>query len=162
MPTFDVVSEVDVVDVKHAVENASRELNNRFDFRNVEASFDLKELVVTIKAEGGDFQLQQMEDMLRAAMVKRNVDPKAIKIDEKDIHRGKSFSRIVRFQQGLDTLLSKKIVKLIKEKKLKVQASIQGEKVRVTGKKRDDLQSVIAMLRAEELEQALQFDNFRD
>ncbi|GAA5217922.1 YajQ family cyclic di-GMP-binding protein [Corallincola platygyrae] len=161
MPSFDIVSEVDAVEVKNSVDNANRELSTRFDFRNVEASFELKELVVTLKAEA-EFQLQQMEDILRSAMVKRSVDPKAIKVDEKDIHTGKTFSRNIRFQQGIEQVLSKKIVKMIKDKKMKVQASIQGEKLRVTGKKRDDLQGVMAMLKAAELEQPLQFNNFRD
>ncbi|MCM2681183.1 YajQ family cyclic di-GMP-binding protein [Echinimonas agarilytica] len=160
MPSFDIVSEVDEVEVNNSVANASRELETRFDFRNVEASFNYKDLVVTMKTES-DFQLRQMEDILRKNLAKRHVDPNAISLGSID-HTGKTYSQPVTFKQGLEQPYAKKLVKQIKESKFKVQASIQGDKLRVTGKKRDDLQQVIAFFRSEETEQPLQYENFRD
>ena len=160
MPSFDIVSEVDTVEVNNAVGNATRELDTRFDFRGVESSFTLKELVVTMKTES-DFQLKQMEEILRKNLAKRNVDPNYMEMGEVD-HTGKTYSQPVKFKQGLEQSYAKKLVKQIKEAKLKVQASIQGEKVRVTGKKRDDLQQVMAILRASDQEQPLNFNNFKD
>lgn len=160
MPSFDIVSEVDEVELNNAVGNAVRELETRFDFRGVDASFSLAELVVTMKTES-DFQLHQMEDILRKNLAKRNVDPNSLEMGKIE-HSGKTYSQRVTFKQGIDQSYGKKLVKQIKESKLKVQASIQGEKLRVTGKKRDDLQQVIALLKSAETEQPLQFENFRD
>ncbi|MGQ8367309.1 YajQ family cyclic di-GMP-binding protein [Glaciecola sp. 1036] len=160
MPSFDIVSELDNVEVKNAVDNANRELATRFDFRGVDASIEFANEVVTLKAEG-DFQLQQLQDILRNSCAKRNVDPRAIKPGDKD-HTGKTHKQTISFVQGIDHEMGKKINKLIKDNKLKVQSSIQGDQVRVTGKKRDDLQSVIAILKAEDFGQPLQFKNFRD
>ncbi|ASA54391.1 YajQ family cyclic di-GMP-binding protein [Vibrio gazogenes] len=160
MPSFDIVSEIDTVELKNAVDNANRELSTRFDFRNVEASFALKDEVVTLSAEG-DFQLKQMRDILRANLAKREVDGNAM-ASQTASQSGKYWHQDVLFKQGIETLLAKKIVKSIKDQKLKVQASIQGDKIRVTGKKRDDLQSVIAFIRSEDFGQPFQFDNFRD
>jgi uncharacterized protein YajQ (UPF0234 family) len=160
MPSFDIVSELNSVDVKHAVENASRELSTRFDFRGVEASFEYKNETVVMSAEG-DFQLQQLQDMLRTSCSKRNVDTRAMKVNPYE-HSGKTYKQTIDFKQGIDQELGKRIVKLIKEKKLKVQASIQGDQVRVTGKKRDDLQAAMALLKAEDLPLPVQFTNFRD
>ena len=160
MPSFDVVSEVDWHEVTNAVDQASRELQTRFDFRGVEAKFVKQDEVVRITAEA-EIQLDQMIDILNAKMVKRAIDPKVMDIGEQE-HVGKLLHKNIRIQQGVESLLAKKIVKMIKEKKLKVQATIQGDKVRVTGKKRDDLQQVIAMLREEEFEVPLQYNNFRD
>ena len=160
MPSFDVVSEVDWHEVTNAVDQASRELQTRFDFRGVEAKFVKQDEVVRITAEA-EIQLDQMIDILNAKMVKRAIDPKVMDIGEQE-HVGKLLHKNIRIQQGVESLLAKKIVKMIKEKKLKVQAAIQGDKVRVTGKKRDDLQQVIAMLREEEFEVPLQYNNFRD
>ncbi len=160
MPSFDVVSEVDWHEVTNAVDQASRELQTRFDFRGVEAKFVKQDEVVRITAEA-EIQLDQMIDILNAKMVKRAIDPKVMDIGEQE-HVGKLLHKNIRIQQGVESLLAKKIVKMIKEKKLKVQAASQGDKVRVTGKKRDDLQQVIAMLREEEFEVPLQYNNFRD
>ena len=160
MPSFDVVSEVDWHEVTNAVDQASRELQTRFDFRGVEAKFVKQDEVVRITAEA-EIQLDQMIDILNAKMVKRAIDPKVMDIGEQE-HVGKLLHKNIRIQQGVESLLAKKIVKMIKEKKLKVQAAIQGDKVRVTGKKRDDLQQVIAILREEEFEVPLQYNNFRD
>ena len=160
MPSFDIVSEIDMVEVNNAVDNANRELSTRFDFRGVEASFEFKDGVVTMKADA-DFQLKQMLDILRSACVKRGVDTAAM--DRKDVElSGKTAKQNIEFQEGIDQPTAKKLTKLIKEAKLKVQTSIQGEQLRVTGKKRDDLQAVMALVREAELGQPFQFNNFRD
>ncbi len=160
MPSFDVVSEVDMHDVHNAVDQANRELERRFDFRGVDARFELKEEGISISAES-DFQIKQMLDILREKLVKRSVDVGVL--DEQDIvHTGKIFSQLYCVQQGIDSDQARKLVKMIKEQKLKVQAAIQGDKVRVTGKKRDDLQATIAFLKQADVSQPLQFDNFRD
>ncbi|MDP5292624.1 YajQ family cyclic di-GMP-binding protein [Oceanimonas sp. CHS3-5] len=160
MPSFDIVSEVEMNEVRNAVENANRELTTRYDFRGVEASFELNDNKVKLAADA-DLQLQQMRDMLRGALIKRGIDVRVL--DAGSIVRsGKRHVQEMSFLQGIDSALAKKLVKLIKDSKIKVQASIQGEQLRVTGKKRDDLQQVMALLRAEEQEQPLQFNNFRD
>ncbi|EEX31013.1 MULTISPECIES: YajQ family cyclic di-GMP-binding protein [Vibrio] len=161
MPSFDIISEIDTVELRNAVDNASRELSTRFDFRGVEASFEMqKDESVRLNAEG-DFQLKQMRDILRSHLTKRGVDVNAMEAKAEEAS-GKNWHQIVVFKQGIDTPTAKKVVKAIKDAKLKVQASIQGEKVRVTGKKRDDLQSTIAMIREADLGQPFQYDNFRD
>ncbi|GAL03763.1 YajQ family cyclic di-GMP-binding protein [Photobacterium aphoticum] len=160
MPSFDIVSEVDNVELKNAVDNSGRELATRFDFRNVDASFSLSKEVVKVSAES-DFQINQMMDIFRANLAKRGVDAKAM--DLKDIvHSGKTFYQEVAFKQGVESLIAKKVVKAIKDAKMKVQVAIQGEKIRVTGKKRDDLQAVMALIREGDFGQPFQFDNFRD
>ena len=160
MPSFDVVSEVDFHEVTNAVDQANRELKTRFDFRGVDAKFERTEDVVRVTAEA-DIQLDQMIDMLRAKLVKRSIDPKVMDIGDQE-HVGKLLHKNIKIQEGVESLLAKKIVKLIKDKKMKVQAAIQGEKVRVTGKKRDDLQQVMSMLKEEDIETPLQYNNFRD
>lgn len=160
MPSFDVVSEVDTHQLTNAVDQVKRVVKNRFDFKGVEASFELVERSVDITAEA-DFQLEQMVDMLRATLIKCSIDPKAMEIGD-PVQSGKIVKQVVTLKHGLETDLCKKIVKIIKEKKMKVQSAIQGDHVRVTGKKRDDLQQVMALLREQELDQPLQFDNFRD
>ena len=161
MPSVDIVSEIDTAEILNASDNANRELSTRFDFRGVDASIDMANDIVTIKTEA-DFQCQELLDIFRAQLVKRKIDPRVIECDEQSIHRDKTFSLEVRFKQGISSELCKKIVKLIKEQKLKVQAAIQGDQVRVTGKKRDDLQAVMAMVREADLGQPFQFKNFRD
>lgn len=160
MPSFDIVSELNTVDVRHAVENASRELSTRFDFRNVQASLEYKNDTVIMAAEG-EFQLQQLQDILRTSCSKGNVDTRAMKVNPLD-HSGKTYKQVIDFKQGIDQELAKRLVKLIKDKKLKVQTSIQGDQLRVTGKKRDDLQAVMTVLKAEDLPIPIQFTNFRD
>ena len=160
MPSFDVVSEVDFHEVTNAVDQANREIQTRFDFRGVDAKFERKEDVVRITAEA-DIQLDQMIDILRAKLVKRSIDPRVMDIGDQE-HVGKLLHKNIKIQEGVESLLAKKIVKLIKDKKMKVQAAIQGEKVRVTGKKRDDLQQVMSMLEEEDIETPLQYNNFRD
>lgn len=160
MPSFDVVSEVNLHEVANAVDQANREVSTRFDFKGSNARFEQNESVITLHAEV-EFQLQQMLDILQTKLAKRGVDIASLKIEPPQI-AGKQARQVVTLLQGIDALLAKKIVKLIKDAKLKVQAAIQGDKVRVTGKKRDDLQEVIALLRGANLEQPLQYDNFRD
>ncbi|WP_070963379.1 YajQ family cyclic di-GMP-binding protein [Vibrio sonorensis] len=161
MPSFDIVSEIDTVELRNAIDNASRELSTRFDFRGVEASFELqKDDSVKLSSEG-DFQLKQMRDILRSNLTKRGVDVNAMEAKDPEA-TGKNWHQSVVFKQGIETPVGKKIVKLAKEAKMKVQVSIQGEKVRVTGKKRDDLQAVMTLVRDAELGQPFQFENFRD
>lgn len=160
MPSFDIVSEIDSVETNNAVANAQRILGTRFDFKGVEASIEYKDEQVTLKAES-DFQLQQLQSMLRDACAKRGVA--ANSLNALPIERmGKTFKQAFNFKQGIDQALAKKLVKQIKDNKFKVQTAIQGDKIRVTGKKRDDLQNVIAFLKSEDFGQALQFNNFRD
>ena len=161
MPSFDIVSEVNEVELKNAVDNASREMTSRFDFRGVEASILLNELTVTLKTES-DFQVRQLEDLFRNHCSKRDVDTSGVEIEDKPVHSGKTFSLTMAFKQGIDQPTAKEIVKVIKDSKVKVQASIQGDKVRVTGKNRDDLQEAIALLKKSEIDLPLQFNNFRD
>lgn len=162
MPSFDIVSEVNTVDLRHAVDNASRELGTRFDFRGVDASIVLDELTVTLKTDS-DFQVRQLEDLFRNHCAKRSLDTVGAEIEDKPVHSGKTYSLHMTFKQGIDQPNAKDIVKKIKDSKIKVQASIQGDKMRVTGKNRDDLQECIALLKkAEDLKIALQFENFRD
>lgn len=160
MPSFDIVSELDKHEVTNAVDQANRELQTRFDFKGVAASFTRNEDSVSMEAEV-DFQLRQMLDLLVSKFIGRGIDPKCI--DENDADSsGVKARQEVMLRQGLDQVNSKKITKAIKESKLKVQVQIQGEKVRVTGKKRDDLQGVMALLKESDIELPLQYNNFRD
>jgi uncharacterized protein YajQ (UPF0234 family) len=163
MPSFDIVSEIDMQEVRNAVENANRELSTRFDFRNVSASIELNEKAQTIKVTTeSDFQVKQLVDILREKLLKRGIEGAALEVPEQIEHSGKSWSLDAKLKQGIETDMAKKIVKLIKESKIKVQAQIQGEEVRVNGKSRDDLQSAIALVRGGNLGQPFQFKNFRD
>ena len=160
MPSFDVVSEVDMHELANAVDQAGREIGNRFDFKGVEASFALDGGVITVSAEQ-TFQLGQMLDVLRLKMAKRQVDAGSLDIGEPQV-TGSTAKQIITVRQGVDTELARKLVKMIKGAKLKVQAAIQGDKVRVTGKKRDDLQAAIALLKDADVDLPLQYNNFRD
>ncbi len=161
MPSFDIVSEVNEVELRHAVDNATREMTTRFDFRGVECSIDLADLSVTLKAES-DFQVRQLEDLFRNHAAKRGLDTTGVDIEDKPVHSGKTFSLTMTFKQGIDQPTAKIIVKTLKDSKIKVQSSIQGDKIRVTGKNRDDLQQSIALLKKADIELPLQFENFRD
>ncbi len=160
MPSMDIVSEINLEEVRNATENATRELDTRFDFRGVDASFEWKKPNVIVKAEG-DFQVKQLVDMLRSQLTKRQIDAKAMSVGDPEFS-GRSCSATLSFKEGIEQPVAKKIVKLIKDSKLKVQAAIQGEQVRVTGKKRDDLQTVMRLVKDADLEQSFQFTNFRD
>lgn len=161
MPSFDIVSEIDKVELKNAVDNTVREISTRFDFRGVLAEVDQKEFTVTLKSES-EFQVQQLLEMFRGQCSKRGILLAGADVEDQPIHSGKTYSFNVVFKQGIDQPLAKDIIKRIKEAKLKVQASIQGDKVRVTGKKRDDLQTAIALLKSSDIETPLQYENFRD
>lgn len=160
MPSFDVVSEVNLHEVSNAVDQANREVATRFDFKGSDARFELEEDTVRLQAQS-EFQLQQMMDILQGKLAKRGVDILSLDVQDPEVS-GKLARQAVKLKQGIDSVLAKTIVKLIKDGKLKVQASIQGDKVRVSGNKRDDLQAVIALLRKSELAQPLQYENFRD
>lgn len=160
MPSFDVVSEVDIQEVNNAMDQANREVTTRFDFKGVGAKFERESNLVHMMA-AEEFQLQQMLDILKMKLVKRSVDLGCLQLEDPSTS-GKQVRQQVTFRQGIDSLLAKKMVKVIKDKKLKVQAAIQGEKIRVSGKKRDDLQRVIAVLKEMDLDLPLQFINFRD
>ena len=160
MPTFDIVSEIDSHEVTNAIDQANKEVSTRFDFKGSNATFEHIEDDIVMKAES-TFQLQQMLPILYAKMGKRGIDISSLE-SGKIQDTGKTAQQSIALKQGLSSEFAKKVVKLIKDKKLKVQAAINGEKIRVTGKKRDDLQEVIQMLKTEDLEQPLQFNNFRD
>ena len=160
MPSFDVVSEVDLHQLTNAVDQAGRIVTNRFDFKGVQASFEREEHTVVLTAEA-EFQVVQMEDMLRSALIKCDIDPAAMDCGEM-VTTGKQVKQTIVLRNGLDSAQCKSIVKQIKEAKMKVQSQIQGDQVRVTGKKRDDLQSAMGLLRKAEIGVPLQFTNFRD
>lgn len=160
MPSFDIVSELDMHEVTNAVDQSNRELQMRYDFKGIDARFELNESSVTLIAEV-DFQLQQMLDVLRTKMTGRKIDIRCLEIKDPETANMRARQEVI-LKQALDQPFAKKIVKMVKDAKLKVQSQVQGEQVRVTGKKRDDLQSVIAFLREAELELPLQFNNFRD
>ncbi|MCU7796674.1 MAG: YajQ family cyclic di-GMP-binding protein [Candidatus Thiodiazotropha sp. (ex Semelilucina semeliformis)] len=160
MPSFDIVSEVDIQEVRNAVDQANREVGTRFDFKGVDASFDLKESEITLRAEQ-EFQLSQMMDILRQKLVKRSVDITCMDIGEPETSLNAARQSVV-IKQGIESDLAKKMVKDLKASKLKVQAQIQGQQVRVTGKKRDDLQQVISQMRETDYGLPLQYQNFRD
>ncbi|WP_312467063.1 YajQ family cyclic di-GMP-binding protein [Stutzerimonas nitrititolerans] len=159
MPSFDVVSELDKHEVTNAIDNAMKELERRYDLRG-KGSFEHKDLTVNLTAEA-DFQLEQMLEILKLSLVKRKIDIQCLEFKD-PYPSGKTVKQEAILREGIDKELAKKIVAHIKDAKLKVQAAIQGEQVRVTGKKRDDLQEAIALLRAHEFGMPLQFNNFRD
>lgn len=160
MPSFDIISEFDKHELKNAIDQASKEVDTRFDFKGTQSTFELKDNTLVMISES-TFQLQQMFSIVCAKLSRRGIDIACLDVGDAKAS-GKLMRQEITLKQGLDSALAKKIVKLIKDKKLKVQAAIQGEQVRVTGKKRDDLQEVIHILREEKLEMPLQFENFRD
>lgn len=160
MPSFDIVSEVDKHELVNAVDQANRELRTRFDFRNVEASFSLDEAVIAMSAPS-EFQLQQMLDILRARLVARGIDLRCLDVGDPEVNLASARQKAT-VKQGIEQKLSKKIVATLKDAKLKVDAQINGDKLRVNGKKRDDLQAAMALLRTADFEQPLQFENFRE
>jgi len=160
MPTFDVVSETDMHEVHNALDQASREIGTRYDFKGTDASLTLDAEVITLNAQT-EFQLEQMQDILYQKMAKRGVDLVGLQAD-KPVPTGQRVQQRIRIRRGIDAETGRKLVKLMKDSKLKLQASIVGDQVRVSGKKRDDLQDAIALLRAADLGLPLQFRNFRD
>lgn len=160
MPSFDVVSEINHHELSNAVDQANREVDNRFDFKGSGAKFTLNEGQIVITAPS-DFQVQQMKDILEGKLVKRNIDIQTLEWGEIAANLSEA-KQDVDVKEGIDKESAKKIVKHIKQSKIKVQAAIQGEQIRVTGKKRDDLQQAIALLKDHDFELPLQFNNFRD
>ena len=160
MPTFDIVSEVDLHEVANAVDQANREVTNRFDFKGTGATFALEDGAVNLKAQV-EFQLGQMLDVFRAKLAKREVDVGCLGVEDPVLTNSEARQQIV-IRQGLDQPLARRLVKLVKDSKLKVQVSIQGDKLRVSGKKRDDLQDVIRLVKEANIDLPLQYINFRD
>ena len=160
MPSFDVISEVDKHELTNAVDQANRELANRFDFKGQDAKYVLDDSVI-MQSAPSDFQLQQMLDILRGRLVARKIDIRALDVAEPETNLGGSRQKIT-VKQGIEQPVAKKLVAALKAAKLKVEAQINGDKLRVTGKKRDDLQAAMAVLRKSDVELPLQFDNFRD
>jgi len=161
MPSFDTVLETDLVKVKNAVENTSKEIGTRFDFKGTAASIELKDKDITLIGDG-DFQIDQIHDILRNKLTKAGVDVRFLDIGKVEKIGGDKVKQVTKVRDGIETEQAKKIQQLIKGNKMKVQASIQEGKVRVTGAKRDDLQAAMALIRAEIKDLPLSFDNFRD
>jgi uncharacterized protein YajQ (UPF0234 family) len=160
MPSFDVVSEIDTHELTNAVDQAVRELTQRFDFKGTDSRFELEETTVTMIAPA-EFQLKQMLEILKLRIAKRGIDIICLDIKDPTVNLARA-TQLVVLRQGIDAETGKKVARTLKDSKLKVQAQIQGDKVRVIGKKRDDLQDAIALLRKGEFEVPLQFNNFRD
>ncbi len=161
MPSFDIVSKLDLHELTNAVDQADRELANRFDFRGTGAEFDREgDSTIVLKAQA-EFQLQQMLDILKQRLAGRHIDIRCAEIHEPEVNVANARQKI-ELKQGIGQALAKDIVRRLKDARLKVQAQIQGDQIRVTGKKRDDLQAAIALLRAAELAMPLQYENFRD
>lgn len=160
MPSFDIVSEVDRHELTNAVDQANRELATRFDFKGVDAKFALDEEVISQSAPS-DFQLKQMTDILRARLIARGIDARCLEFGDVETNLAGARQKVT-VKQGIERELAKKLQTAMKDAKLKVDSQINGDKLRVTGKKRDDLQAAIALLKASEYERPLQFNNFRD
>ena len=161
MPSFDTVCEANFVEVKNAVENTAKEIGTRFDFKGTSAAVELKDKEITLYGDT-DFQLQQVEDILRNKLTKRNADVRILDVQKPQKIGGDKLKQVVKVKTGIDSEQAKKIQRLIKDSKLKLQAAIQEDKVRVTGAKRDDLQAAMALIRKDIADLPLTFDNFRD
>jgi len=161
MPSFDTVCEPNMVEVKNAVDNAAKEIGTRFDFKGTSAAIEVKDKEITLTGDA-DFQLQQVEDILTAKLAKRSVDVRFL--DKGDIQKagGDKVKQVIKVRSGIESEAAKKLQRLIKDSKLKVQAAIQGDAVRITGAKRDDLQSAMALIRKDMADLSLSFNNFRD
>ena len=161
MPSFDTVCEADLVEVKNGVENTIKEITTRFDFKGTSASIEIKDKEITLIGDA-DFQLQQIEDVLRNKLTKRNVDVRFL--DKGDVQKigGDKVKQVIKVRNGIEAELAKKIQRMIKDSKLKVQAAIQGDAIRVTGAKRDDLQAAMALIRKDVTDVPVSFNNFRD
>jgi len=161
MPSFDVVCKPNLVELRNAVDQANKEIANRFDFKGSDARFELKEFELTAYADD-DFKLGQVRDVLMGKLAKRGVDPRLLDFGKPEKIGGDKQKQLIKVRNGIESVLAKKIVALVKESKLKVSSSIQGDAVRVTGSKRDSLQDAIALLRKEVTDIPLTFENFRD
>ncbi len=160
MPSFDVVSDYDSQEARNAVDQARREVNQRFDFKGTGSTYELEDPVITLRSES-DFQLKQMADILHQKLTKRGIDIACIDEKEPEITGSEARQQLV-LRRGIDSDLARKLVKLVKGSKIKVQAAIQGEKLRISGKKRDDLQATIRLLKDADVDLPLQYENFRD
>ena len=161
MPSFDTVCDPDMVEVKNAVENAAKEIGTRFDFKGTSAAVELKDKEITMFGDA-EFQLTQVEDLLRNKLTKRNVDVRFLDIGKPQKVGGDKVKQVIKVRNGIEAELAKKLQRLIKDSKIKVQAAIQEEKVRITGAKRDDLQAAMALIRKDIADMPLSFNNFRD
>ena len=161
MPSFDTVCEPNLVEVKNAVDNTAKEIATRFDFKGTAAAIELKDKEITLFGDA-DFQLQQVDDILRNKLTKRSVDVRYLDVGDVQKMGGDKVKQVIKVRNGIEAEQAKKITRVIKDSKLKVQAAIQGDSVRVTGAKRDDLQAVMALLRKDMADLPLSFDNFRD
>jgi len=161
MPSFDTVCEANLVEVKNAVENTAKEIATRFDFKGSSAAIDFKDKEITLFGDA-EFQLTQVLDILRNKLTKRNVDVRFLDVGDSQKIGGDKVKQLVKVRNGIETDMSKKIQRMIKDSKLKVQAAIQGDAVRVSGAKRDDLQAAMALVRKEITDVPLSFNNFRD
>lgn len=161
MPSFDVVSKIDMQEIDNAVNTARREMENRYDFKGSNCTIERKEDEITINADD-EYKIKAIQDIIKTHMTRRKIDVKALEFKEAEKASGNSLRQIVKVKQGIDQEIAKKIVKAIKDSKMKVQASIQGDQLRVSGPKRDTLQEAIQLVRGIDVELPLQFDNFRD
>ncbi|MEK6209909.1 MAG: YajQ family cyclic di-GMP-binding protein [Pseudomonadota bacterium] len=161
MPSFDIISEVNQVELKNAIDQTNKEVSNRFDFKGSDARVDLADKTLTVFADD-DFKIAQVYDVLIGKMAKRNVDVRALQRAKSEKIGGDKMKEVITVRVGVDQELGKKIQKMVKDRKLKVQASIQGDVVRISGAKRDDLQQVITMMKKNVTDYPLQFANFRD
>ena len=161
MPTFDTVCEADLVKVKNAVENTSKEIGTRFDFKGTAASIELKDKDITLIGDA-EFQLDQIQDVLRNNLTKQEVDVRFLDFGDSQKMGGDKVKQVIKVRNGIEAELAKKIQRLVKDSKLKVQAAIQGDAVRITGAKRDDLQAAMALIRKDIADMPLSFNNFRD
>ena len=161
MPSFDIISEVNTVEVRNALDQANKELSTRFDFKGSDARAELADKTLTLFADD-DFKMKQVIDVVVGKLTKRGVDIRALKYGDVEKISGNKVKQVVTIRVGVEQELAKKIVKLVKESKMKVQASIQGDTVRISGAKRDDLQAAIALVRKSITDFPLQYDNFRD
>lgn len=161
MPSFDIVSEIDFAEAENAIQNVMREIGARYDFKGSKSKLEFKEKIITIFADDA-LKLKQMHEILQGHMQKRGIEPGSLDYQKEEPAAGQSVRQVVKLKEGIEKELAKKIVKEIKDAKLKVQVAIQGDELRVTGKQRDDLQTAIAFVKAMKNEQPLQFKNFRD
>jgi len=161
VPSFDIVSKTDIAEVDNAIQGMRREIETRFDFKGSKCSIERKENTLTMLADD-DMKLRQMQDLLKGYVVRRKLDPGALDFQTPEKAAGNALRQVVTVKQGIESTLAKEIVKAIKDNKLKVQAAIQGDELRVSGKKRDDLQAAIQLVRGLKITQPLQYVNFRD
>ncbi|MEH6629830.1 MAG: YajQ family cyclic di-GMP-binding protein [Halopseudomonas aestusnigri] len=161
MPSFDIVSKTDLPELNNALDGVRREVTQRYDFKGSNCEITLEDELITILADD-DLKLKQMHELLKVHTTRRNIDPGALDFGKEEAASGNMVRQVVTLKQGIDRELAKKITTAVKQSKLKVQAAVQGDEVRITGKKRDDLQGAMSMIKELNLDQPLQYENFRD